>query len=99
MLLCLKLLCEKFLSTWQKKSRAARDSAVSTHKMAADHGLADIHAPFVAGDVDLKAVTRARLDRFLKGIGAKINCFLPSDSPAGFSIGTSKLTIRESSDQ
>jgi hypothetical protein len=59
-----------------EKTRAARDSAVSTHKKAVDHGLADIHAPFVAGDVDLKAVARARLDRFLKEIGAKINCFL-----------------------
>src|ERR1700730_7027301 len=45
-----------------EKTRAARDSAISAHKKALDCGLAKADAPFVSGDVDLKAVARARLD-------------------------------------
>ena len=55
-----------------EKTRAARDSAASAHKQAIDHGLANADVPFVAGDVDLRAVARTRLNKFLQEIGAQI---------------------------
>jgi hypothetical protein len=55
-----------------EKTRAARDSAASAHKQAVDHGLANADVPFVAGDVDLRAVARTRLNKVLQEIGAQI---------------------------
>ncbi|EKS41457.1 hypothetical protein HMPREF9695_00549 [Afipia broomeae ATCC 49717] len=55
-----------------EKTKSARDAAVAAHKKALDHGLADADKPFVSLDVDYKAVARARLDRFVREIGAEI---------------------------
>jgi hypothetical protein len=55
-----------------QNTRAAKDSIISAHKKAVDHGLAEANAPFIAADVDVKSVARARLTKFLQEIGAEI---------------------------
>jgi hypothetical protein len=54
------------------KTRAAKDAAAAAFKKAADCGLASKHSPFVADEVDIKAVAKRRLDNFLQEIGAEI---------------------------
>ncbi|WP_154073132.1 PIN domain-containing protein [Bradyrhizobium erythrophlei] len=55
-----------------EKTRAARDGAAAAHKKAVDHGLASQNMPFVADSVDIWAVARSRLEKFLRDIGAEI---------------------------
>jgi hypothetical protein len=67
-----EIVVREIFSHLVEKTRAARDSAISAHKKAVDHGLANVDVPFVSGDVDLKAIARARLKKFLDEIGAEI---------------------------
>jgi len=60
-----------------EKTRAARDAVVAAHKKAVDCGLAAREIPFIAETVDIRAVARARLDKFLGEVGAEI--IRPSD--------------------
>jgi PIN domain len=55
-----------------EKTRSARDAATAAHKKAVDHGLASLDAPFLSETIDLRAVARTRLNKFLQEIGAEI---------------------------
>ncbi|AWM05401.1 PIN domain-containing protein [Bradyrhizobium symbiodeficiens] len=54
------------------KTKAAKDAATASHKKAVDCGLAAVEAPFILDTVDIRAVARARLNNFLRDIGAEI---------------------------